>query len=66
MDPTALLSLISEALHEGDYDEATQASEDLAGWLKCSGFEPAWHKYPQASNFFRDALWSSGEINERV
>lgn len=40
MDPNACWKRLCDALREGDTEEAANAAEDLAEWIKKGGFLP--------------------------
>ncbi len=52
MDPTACLERIQKALESGTMQEAREAAEDLAGWLRGGGFEPEWTRFAAAGYWF--------------
>lgn len=51
MDPNATLRAIDQFLKEDDIQMATEAAQDLLGWIRKGGFSPNWDKYPAASMF---------------
>lgn len=53
MDPNATLELIQELLTAQMYEDATSLRTDLLAWIRRSGFEPDWNRYPAATDFVK-------------
>ena len=59
MDPQACFARITDAMAEGDYEEAFYACNDMIDWLAKGGFEPSisqssgYHHYVSLA-FFRN------------